>query len=354
MKRTITMFRNAMNNDEAVSQVGRYLGAKTPVIALKLGMLGLKFMAFSAAIQAWNTWKHPDEEDALPEEMRSRPHIILGTTKSDHGTNIIYFPRVGVVGDFLEWFGVDSAPSDARDIMALIVGGASSDQIGSEFQKIFGRYGGLTVPKRITDKIAMGLGPQYKMPLEFVMREKFFPSIWNRQPITDVGRWVAEQGGLQGLYDYTTGRPQQKGALNKTIKGLAIYEQDRTRLGWLAFRQKVVEYQRDNGLRGKGFIITETGTALYNMGLSWRYGDMKALTKYYTEYMLLNIKRGKFSGFERKLQESWEKLHPLADLNEVHRAMFMSKLDARGWKQMILANQYYNEIASGMQFINKD
>jgi hypothetical protein len=356
MKRTIAMFRNAANNDEAVATVGRYLGAKTPILALKLGGLALKVTLANAVYQVWNEWRFPEEEDSLPEAMRNQSHIILGTYKVNGKKQIVYFPRVGVMGDFFEWFGAESAPSDVRDIMKLVIGGKSKEEIAREFSKIFGRYDyGKENIKSVINKMAQGMGPQVKWPLEYVMGEKFFPSVWNRQPITDDGRWVAEQFGLQEIYDKVMKRPQKPELLKRMVMGLPAYQEDQARLGWLAFRQKIVEYQRDSGLRGTGFIVTETGTALYNVGLAWRYGDMEAVAKYFTEYVLLNVKQLSNRSFDKVLQEQWEKLHPLADLNETHRGLFLAKMatDPRAAKQLALAFQYYAEISSGIQFLGK-
>ena len=351
-KRTLVMFRNAMNNDEAVATVGRYLGAKTPVIALKLGMLGLRFMALSALMQGWNSWYHKEEEDMLPEEMANKPHLILGSYKVHGRKSIMYFPRVGVVGDFLEWFGLETAPSDARDIMKLIVGGKSKEQIHAEFMKIFGRYDyGKENLYRVFNKLVQGLGPQYKLLIEKGMGEKLFPSFRNRQPITDEGRWVAEQFGLHQIYDWFSGRPQRKGELKRALRGLTIYEEDANRLGWLATKQRIVDYQRKHGLRGKGFIVTETGTALYNVGLAWRYGDMEALAKYYAEYLFLNMKQLKERNYDDLLEEQIEKLHPLAGLSEIHRDRFMETLGEKGAKQLAAAYAYWGEIGSGVQFV---
>jgi hypothetical protein len=82
---------------------------------------------------------------------------------------------------------------------------------------------------------------------------------------------------------------------------------------------------------------------------------MEAVAKYFTEYVLLNVKQLSTRSFDKVLQEQWEKLHPLADLNETHRGLFLAKMatDPRAAKQLALAFQYYAEIYSGIQLLGK-
>lgn len=355
VKRSIAMWRNAINDDTAVSQVGRRLGAKTPVIALKLGALAIKFMLFSAAIQAWNEWMWPEAESALPEEMRQRSHIILWSPEDNNPKNqkIVYFPRIGVVGDLLEWVGFESAPSDARDIYQIATGQKTWDQKTKEMHKVFEKYEyGKENVERIINKLAQSVGPQYKMPLELLMGEKFFPSVFNRQPITDTGKWFFDQFSMGAVYDKVSGRPQRKGSFSTAALKTVAYAEDKNRLGWLATQQRLVEYQKKHGLKGKGFIVTESGTALYNLGLAWRYGDEQAVNKYFTEYVLLSIdKLSTGVNFNQTLRGQWEKLNPLNALPKKHQQLFYASLDERGIKQFNLALEYYAEMAGGVQFI---
>jgi len=355
--RSKTMFRNALYNDDIKMHIGRKLGAKGGIIALKLGALGLKFMFASALMQVWNESFFEDEEDRLPEEMRSRSHIILGKWGGED-TQVLYFPRIGVAGDLLEWGGIETLPSDVRDIAKIMYGEKTWEQQRKDIYKIFGKYDyGKENLKRIINKVAQSAGPAIKIPTEAVLGEKMFPSIYNRQPITDYGKWIADQVGpwATTMYNKATGRPMKPVWLKQSVLKNFAYSDDKDRLGWLAVQQEIARYQEENKLDTKGFMVTEAGTALYNMGLGWRYGDAEAFSKYLAEYVLLSSEQLKDVSFDRMIRAQWEKLAPGASLNETHRQLFFAKLwsTERGVKQWDSAMKYYAEISRGVQFIRK-
>jgi hypothetical protein len=345
MKRTVAMFRNAMNNDEIVMAFGRYVGAKGVVGTMKVGLLAMKLMTLSILFQIWNNWMWPEAEDALPDDMRERSHVILWHTKGDNPT-VFYFPRIGVVGDLLEWGGVETAPGDIYEMLHK----------GKSFKDVIASYDkGAENLERIINKIVQSIGPQYKFPVELLSSEKFYPSFKNRQPIVDKGRYLFEQFGFQSIYDKMVGRPTPKNHWSRVAASAFIYKEDYKRLGWLATRARVEEYKRKAGLKGTGFIVTDTGNALYNMGVAWRYGDKDAVEKYFVEY--LDASMNKLSMDINPLetfQNQWLKLEPLSDLNDAHLGLFFSTLDERGKEALALAYMYYAEIASGYQFLEKE
>ena len=207
---------------------------------------------------------------------------------------------------------------------------------------------------RILNKVVQSVGPVAKIPIEGLLGEKMFPSITNRQPITDQGRWMAEQFGLHKVYDVVTGRPSKPYWTKEWVVNKAAYTEDKNRLGWLALSQAVSEYERTAGLDSKGFMVTDAGTALYNFGLAWRYGDKEAASKYLAEYVTINATQLKGIS-SRVIQEQWEKLFPAAKLTEKHRKIFMAQFlsTERGRKQFESAIKYYAEISSGVQFIRR-
>jgi hypothetical protein len=343
MKRTVTMFNNAINNDKAASFVGRKLGAVGVVSAIKVGKLFMKLFAFSVVVGLWNNTVMSDAEDGLPEEMRERSHVILWQTEGKK-PQIYYFPRIGVVGDLLEWAGMDTLPSNIVD---LILGKRSFKDIVDSYDM------GVRNAKDITNKVIQVLGPQYKIPIEGILGDKLFPSVWNRQPITDHGKWLADNFQLGAFYDKATGRPQRHDWLKRQTSTTAIYHDDKKRLGWLAIQQKLADYKRRAGLKGRGFIITDSGQALYNMGLAWRYGDMNAYTKYLAEYVKVTVDKYGEVDIVNRMENQWEKLNPLEGLPEIHQKLFFASLDERDKKALGLALQYYLEIKGGLQFIEE-
>jgi hypothetical protein len=341
-KRTAAMFRNALDSDQGMIAVGMKLGAKTPIIALKMGKFATKFMMFSMLTQVWNNMMFGDAEDGLPEDMHRRSHIIIGVTK-DGAPEVYYFPRIGVVGDILEWMGADTAPTDAYD---LITGKKSFKQIVEYYNE------GQNV-KDALNKVAQMIGPQYKVPLEAAMGEKFFPSFWNRQPITDRWKYAFDNLALGRVYDGLTGRPTKSDHWLREAKRIGVYYDDQTRLGWLAIQQRKADYKRRAGLGGRGFIVTDSGQALYNFGLAYRYGDEAAMVKYLEKYITVTIaKHGKVN-IPRLMEQQWKKLNPLEGLPDTHQKLFLASLDERDQVAFGLAMKYYAEIKSGEQFIRK-
>jgi len=344
MKRTLQFARNAVKNDDLMATIGRKLGAKGVIIPIKLGKFAFKMGMLHVATQAWNQFVWPDEEDALPDEMHRRVHIIYG----NHKDQILYFPRIGILGDLLEWAGVDTAPTDAMDIL-----------IGKKtFKDVIASYDmGKKNIGDIMNKIAQSLGPYVKMPVELVMGEKVFPSIWNRQPITDRLRYVAEQLQADVVYDAITGRPTKESHwVDAAMKLSPIYKGDRKRFGWIAIQQKVHEYLKEAKPGTSGFIVTESGNALYNMGMAYRYGDDKAMRKYFKEFMV--IKQRELGGrinYSEVIRKQWLKLDPLAKFpkGSRHRRLFLASLNKRDQYALGLAYQYYAEIKSGEQFYKR-
>jgi hypothetical protein len=213
--------------------------------------------------------------------------------------------------------------------------------------------GGKENLKRVGNKVVQSLGPAIKIPTEMIMGEKMFPSVWNRQPITDNLRYVAENFGLQSAYDKIAGKPIPKDLFKKELIKTMVYKEDLNRFGWLAIQQKISAYQKKHKLKGTGFIVTETGNSLYNIGLAVRYGDIEAANKYLTLYVQQYVSKAyKAKDFTSTMSDQWEKLKPLAALpNKTHRDLFMASLDERGAYQLMLAYKYYAEIASGKQFM---
>jgi len=344
MKRTLQFARNAVKNDDLMMHIGKKLGAKGVVLPIKLGKFAFKLGVLQTVLQVWNNWMHPEDEDALPDEMHRRAHIIIGSGPD----NIYYFPRVGVLGDLLEWAGVDTLPADVGDV---ITGNKSIKEVIESYN--YGRENALD----ILNKVVQSVGPYAKIPVELLTRTKLFPSFNRGQPITDYGRYFAEQAQVGPFYDALAGKPTKEHWMIDTLMKMSpVYKGDRKRFGWLATQQKIHDYKRKAGLGGSGFIITKSGNALYNMGLAWRYGDKKAVSKYLYEF--LTIKTDQFTtdiDLLGTLEDQWEKLDPMERLPKTgpHRELFLTSLNKRDQYAFGLAILYYNEIKAGKQFYER-
>ena len=91
--------------------------------------------------------------------VKSEPHIILGTNKDG---NPIYFTRVGVLNDVLEW------GMDVGDIVDLINGKTTWKDIAKR------------MPKKALQKTIDMISPFYKTPpFELFNTKKLFPDATN-------------------------------------------------------------------------------------------------------------------------------------------------------------------------------
>ena len=122
----------------------------------------------------------------MPDYVKSEPHIILGTNKDG---NPIYFTRVGVLNDVLEW------GMDVGDIVDLINGKTTWKDIAKR------------MPKKALQKTIDMISPFYKTPFELLTAKKLFPDATNPTHIRDRWLYVAQSLGVERLGRIVMGKP---------------------------------------------------------------------------------------------------------------------------------------------------
>ena len=224
-------------------------------------------MAFlSTMVSAWNHAMFPDEEEKLSEFEREQLHIILGTWDGEIKT--LRFQ--GAFSDFLSWLSLHDAPQDIADLMK---GNKSvTDQIAE-------------MAKAPALKLAAGVSPLFKVPMEQLSGESYWPDFLNPRPIRDRYEHLANAFSLGTIYKTLAGKPMRgdewsKLFINSTDPGESAYYKN-----W----QKVREWRDKLGKDDVGGHKPSTkSNALYYYKQAMKYQDMDAAWKYYRQYINLS------------------------------------------------------------------
>ncbi len=178
---------------------GKPLTAATALTAgVGRAVLASRLAWMYAGLWAWNNLIYPaltgdDEEKDLPQYERANPHINLG--RNPDGTTRV-FRNVGALGDFMEWFGLNSLP-----------------QLMTEYDA--GQIGLDDVAKQMAldplNKVVGGARPEFKTAEELLTGTSRFPdatqprsmpreeAIPNALGLTDEYKWA--KGLLLGTGD---------------------------------------------------------------------------------------------------------------------------------------------------------
>jgi len=319
-KRYIRLFRNAANEGRFAQVVGRKVIGKavSPFTAYRVGKFMIKATAFWSMLQMWNHLKFPDEEEELPESVTSRPHIILGRDKNG---NIITFNRIGALGDFLEWFGLDTAPQTIDNWMK---GKQTLKEIAVDMLKS---------PINV---VASGTEPFTKTGFELATRRSLYPDAFNPRTIRDRMLYMARNFGVENEYLVLSGKPSKP--YIESLKTALVYAYDPYEVAYHTIYDEKIKFLKKKGKIGEGFWLTPRGDALYNMKLAGRYGDKVAAKKYYDEYMA-------FPGAtEKGIEQSLENLNPLSGLSKNELAEFALFLPTELKVDVAMALIFYQEL----------
>lgn len=317
------LIKNVSNEGRLAQAVGRKaVGtlAKTPFMAYKVGKFLISATGFWTALQVWNNTMFPEEEDDLGEDAKSHPHIIFGR---DSEGNILYFNRIGALGDYLEWFGLDSAPND---VMKWFRGEKTLKEIA------------IDMVKSPINVIVSGLTPLVKTPVEVITQRTLFPDAFKPGTIRDRGFYLARLLALENEYKEIAGLPSK--AYAESIKNFFLYSEDPNQGGYYDIQEKKRRWLQEQGKGAEGFWLTPKGNALYNLKLAIRYQDLEATNKYMYEYYTLG-------GTAKGIKESLERMHPLAGLSGSDKSLFLSSLSAGEAKRLEKAMEFYYKTLRG-------
>ncbi len=319
-KRYAQFARNATQDGRLASAVGRKAIAgiaHTPYTAYRIGAFLLSATAFWTALQVWNNTMFPDEEEDLGEEQKSSPHIIFGR---DEEGNVLYFNRIGALGDLLEWFGLDKAP---KHVDSWFKGEKSLPEIAQE------------MAQSPVNVIAQGITPHVKVPVEFVTRRSLFPNIFAPGTIRDQGLYLARHFGLE--HEYIALRKLPSKGYENALKNLILYSSDPGQASYHEIQEAKKGWLEKQGKGAEGFWLTPKGNALYNIKLAIRYEDREAMERYMAEYFALG-------GTKKGIKESIERMKPLSGLSEKDKKEFLKSLNEDQKNRLIKANEYFRHL----------
>lgn len=322
-KRYAQFAKNAATDSRLAETAGRtMLGAveKTPYMAYKVGKFLISATAFWSALQVWNHTMFPEEEDDLAEDIKSNPHIVFG---KDSEGNIIYFNRIGALGDFLEWFGLDDSP---KYVDKWMKGEMTLKEIATEM---------VQSPVNV---IVQGITPQIKVPAELITGRTLFPDVFKPGIIRDRGLYLSRSLGLENEYKAIAGLPSK--GYQDSLKNFFIYSADPGQGAYADIQETKRRWLKEQGKGAEGFWLTPKGNALYNLKLAIRYEDLEATNKYMYEYFTLG-------GTAKGIEESLNRMNPLSGLSKRDRNLFEQSLSSEQVKRLKKAMEFYHGTLKG-------
>lgn len=292
LKRMPRMIANARLEGKLTGKSSKQKQAVlTGVALMRLGWL-------AASSAAWNYLLFPDEEDELGEYDRAKVHIVTG--RNPDGT-IALLRNISAVGDFLEWFGINSIVSLLDNVEA---GQMTIDEAIAE------------AAKDPINKLAQGLGPQFKAPLEIGAGKTIFPDVLNPRTI-DREEALAQNLGIRDEYMTVKGS-----LLGTGQRGKGNYVQRMTGQSVVDPRENALNevYDlRDRFLKKGGQDVPSGDANFKNMRQAAAQNDAER----FAEARALYLKSGKgYSNFESSLK----RLDPVAGaLNSADEAKFVNE-----------------------------
>ena len=152
--------RLALNTLESGRLKGNNIASRGAIVGVGL----LRLLALTALMDLWNKLLFGDDDDKLGPNERANPHILLG--RRPDGTMRI-LRNTGGLGDFLEWFGVQTLVSLWPEYES---GQITAGDLASE------------MAKDPVNKLVQGAAPHLKFIPEVLMGESLFPDVFNRRP----------------------------------------------------------------------------------------------------------------------------------------------------------------------------
>lgn len=319
-RRYIRLIKNAATNDKLAYSIGKtaMMGLRTtPFLALRTGKFLIKATGFWTMLQVYNNLFYKKEEKQLPQSIKRKPHIILG---KDEKGNIQYFSRLGVLGDFLEFFGLEEAPYTLTD---WLNGKKSLREIAKDMAK---------APINV---FVQGLRPEVKLPVEIATQKSLYPDLFKPSLIRDQGLHIARSLGLENEYKAIKNLPSK--GYEKSLKLLTMYEIDPYQAAYMDIYNEKDRYLKNlkKDTVGSYFSYSPKSNALYNFKLALKYEDKEAAIKYFNEYI-------KFGGTKKGMAQSITMMNPLYGIKDEND--FINSLDAELKTKLKLAINFYDNV----------
>jgi hypothetical protein len=320
MKRYARFAKNAYLDGKSTAMLGRKtagLAIKSPLIAYRTGKFAVKASALWAGLQAYNNTVFPELEAQLPEAKRARPHIIFGR---DSDGKIITFDRLGALGDFLEWFGLDAAPQmvDRMYKGKLTVKEAAKEMAISP-----------------VNKMAQGMMPFSKTGFEVATGRALFPDITKPRTIRNRKLHIARSLGLENEYKAIAGLPSRP--YGESAWNLLTYKIHPGEAAMGDVYELKRKYMESIGKSGSGFWQSPKGNAIYNLKLAIKLEDKDAANKYFDEYM-------SYGGTPSNIYKSFNSMNPIYGIKDEDMPGFLEYIGPEGKERLTQALDYFIEI----------
>lgn len=301
--------------------VGRGL-ATTGWIGAAVGVrttawLGLRMVAMYTVVQLWNNLVFGDDEDELDPEERARLHLLLG--RDDDG-KIRMLRFQGAFSDALSWFGFEDVVDAA-----------------SEIEKGRGDFGDVitAIWHAPVNKIASGLTPVLKLPIETATGQSFWPDVFKPMPIRDGWRHVAKSFAMEHEYDAALGKPTRGYA--HSLEEAVVNRKDAGENAYNRIKGMTYDWLRkQKGQEGSSSFSTPRSKALYEWRLAKRYGDEEAARAARQKLRDLGVTPS-------DLEASIKRAHPLGALTIKDRAAFLRTLSDKERDLLDQANLWYRQ-----------
>jgi hypothetical protein len=322
-RRYTRFIKNAFStkDKELALRLGKRMGAKSPLVALRVGKFIISATALTAMLEVWNHTMFPGV--SVPKYVRERPHIILGV---DDNGEVMYFTNLGALGDFLEWFGLDSVPQMTRDYLN---GKKTLPEIAKE------------MAKKPVNIVAQGLRPEIKTFLESAAGTTIFPDVFEPRQVRDRWYQLFKGFGLENEYAALTGKPM-RGGYKKSLEEIFVYKDDPDEVAFNNIRDTKYDFIKKKG-KGTGYgEPTKKSNALYYLKMALRYGDKEAAKKYLLEYISCG-------GTPQGLKQSIRMMHPLSGLTKEEQIEFVKSLTKEEKEELKRAYAFYEKVFLGKE-----
>jgi hypothetical protein len=335
-RRTVGLIANAARDDKGSEKIGRavmatltiagrrlpYALIRTPFMVMRLGRLALSMSAGWAMCEAYNQLRFPELVSQVPENVRNRPYIILG---KDARGEVLYFDRLGMVGDFMSWFSMDAPHHLVRD---WLNGKKTTREVFTD------------VVRAPVNNFWQGISPWWKQIIELPTGMKTYPNVFERGTIRDKMLYLFQAFKLGEEYKVLAGLPHRP--YSESFQDLLVYSVDPGQAAYgdildekRRFMQRVGKYSSFAG------APSPRSNALYNLKLAIRYKDLRAAEKYIAEYV-------RFGGTAQGFETSLRNMRPLFGLNDAEERVFVTTwLDDEGRKKLLRAALFYDEVLVG-------
>uniref|UniRef100_I2Q018 Large polyvalent protein associated domain-containing protein n=1 Tax=Desulfovibrio sp. U5L TaxID=596152 RepID=I2Q018_9BACT len=278
--------------------------------------LGVRMAAMYALIGAYNHLFHGEDEEKLSELDRQQLHVILG---HDNDGNIHTIKLQGALSDFLSWFGYADAVSAMKQV-----------------QNGRGSYGDVlkAMAKAPVNKIAGGLTPLLKTPLELASGHSLYPDVFNPRPMQDKGKEAARLFSLDNEYDAAMSKPTR--GYWKSWAQAVDYSRNVGEISYNNTMDLVRDFKESKGIEGAGSSSSPKSRLIREYKLAQRYGDddaaKKALAKMQAEGVTAD-----------DMEKSLIRSAPLAGIARKDRAEFMARLTPKEQDQIKSAEAWYKD-----------